>query len=306
MSNKTVLVTGSNGLLGQKITDLIGGFKDLKLVATSRGSNRYAGEEDFTYVDMDLLDKQKVAETLQKYRPKYLINTAAMTNVDACESHPDDCRQINVDAVRNLISLSEELGIHLIQLSTDFIFDGEDGPYSEEKTPHPLSIYGETKLEAEEMLKIAKCPWTIIRTILVYGVISDNSRSNIVLWAKSALEKGDPIRVVNDQWRMPTLAEDLASACLLAVEKEATGIFHVSGEEMFAIHELVEAIADFWNLDKSIINQIDSATLNQAAARPKKTGFVLDKAKSELGFSPHTLVEGLKIVTQQLQEKVKS
>src|SRR5215217_1216795 len=215
---KRILVTGSNGLLGQKITERIIQTKAFDLIATSKGANRYPVQEGYTYAEMEILDPDNVKSVIETYRPDAVIHTAAMTNVDTCEDQKELAYNLNVGAVKTLISLCEELNIHLIHLSTDFIFDGKNGPYDEEAEPNPLSYYGMTKLQAEEALLASSCKWAILRTIIVYGIVSDMSRSNIVLWAKGALEKGAPINVVNDQWRMPTLAEDLADCCLLAAE----------------------------------------------------------------------------------------
>ena len=301
--NKKILVTGSNGLLGQKITDTILNGHSLTLIATSRGPNRHPVQQGYTYVDLDILDPQQLRVVIDAYRPDAIINTAATTNVDACEHDPEGCRKLNVDAVANLISLSEAYGIHLIHLSTDFIFDGVNGPYTEDDEPNPLSRYGRSKLDAEELIRQSSCKWAILRTILVYGVVNDMSRSNIVLWAKGALESGKPIQVVNDQWRTPTLAEDLAEACLLTAEKAAEGVFHISGKDLLSIHELVASVADFWGLDKSLIREVSSATLSQAAPRPARTGFILDKARRVLGYEPHSFNEGLAIVDQQLRNR---
>jgi len=298
-----ILVTGSNGLLGQKIIDLALADTTIELIATSRGENRHPIKNGYRYVDVDILDKQRLQETIAEYRPNVLINTAAMTNVDACEHDPEGCQKLNVEAVTSLVELCESYSIHLIHLSTDFIFDGKEGPYAEDAEPNPLSLYGRSKWDAEKIIQQSTCKWAILRTILVYGVVADMSRSNIVLWAKGALEKGLPLNVVNDQWRMPTLAEDLAQACLLAAARKAEGIFHISGEDWFAIHELVAAVADFWGLDKSQIREISSSTLSQAAPRPARTGFILDKARRVLGYQPRSFREGLELVDQQLREK---
>ncbi|MGK6351815.1 SDR family oxidoreductase [Parapedobacter sp. DT-150] len=297
-----ILVTGSNGLLGQKITDLALNDDTVELIATSRGENRHPVKSGYRYIDLDILDGQRLREVIAEQQPDAIINTAAMTNVDTCEHDPEGCQKLNVDAVAQLISLSEAFGIHLIHLSTDFIFDGEDGPYAEDAPPNPLSLYGRSKLAAEHLIQQSSCKWAILRTILVYGVVADMSRSNIVLWAKGALEKGQPLKVVNDQWRMPTLAEDLANACLLTAIKQAEGIYHISGSDLFAIHELVAAVADFWGLDKSLITEVSSATLSQAAPRPKRTGFILDKARKVLGYQPHDFEEGLAVVDRQLKK----
>lgn len=299
---KKILVTGSNGLLGQKITDLARIDPHIQLIATSKGPDRHpAAGRGYTYLDLDLLEYERVRQVIRDQRPEVIIHTAAMTNVDACEEHPDKCDELNVGAVKTLSMLCEELEIHLIHLSTDFIFDGEQGPYPEDAQPAPLSHYGESKLASEQIVQNLHSNWTIIRTILVYGVLADRSKSNIVLWAKTALEKGDTIQVVEDQWRMPTLAEDLATACLEAALNQVYGIFHVSGEDYFSIIDLVREVADFWGLDQQLIRPVNTRTLNQKASRPPKTGFILDKARDQLNYTPTPFRIGLELVKAQLK-----
>lgn len=297
---KRILITGSNGLLGQKLTDLCLLNPDLDLIASSKGSNRHPIKTGYRYEDLDILDPLQIEKILEKYRPDALINTAAMTNVDACETDQENCYALNVGSVKSLVAVCERLDIQLIHLSTDFIFDGEHGPYSEDDQPNPLSYYGQTKLEAEHVLQQSSCRWVILRTIIVYGIVNDMSRSNIVLWAKGALEKGNPINVVDDQWRMPTLAEDLAECCLLAAQKNATGIFNASGKDMMSILELVQRVAKFWNLNPSLINPISAASLKQSAKRPIRTGFNLKKTNDELGYNPRSFEEGLALMKEQL------
>jgi dTDP-4-dehydrorhamnose reductase len=300
---KTILVTGSNGLLGQKITERILQTKQFNLIATSKGANRYPIQEGYTYAEMDILNPEKVLQVLQKFKPDAIIHTAAMTNVDTSHTQPELARQLNVIAVQTLAQIAAAEGIQLIHLSTDFIFDGADGPYDEEAEANPLSHYGKTKLEGELVVKSSGAHWVIIRTILVYGIVSDMSRSNIVLWAKGALESNKPINVVNDQWRMPTLAEDLADGCLLAVEKDAQGVFNISGKDMMSVSELVAEVADYWDLDKGMMKEISSESLNQEAKRPVRTGFILDKAISQLGYKPKSFKEGLAILDGQIRNR---
>jgi dTDP-4-dehydrorhamnose reductase len=145
--------------------------------------------------------------------------------------------------------------------------------------------------------------WAIARTIIVYGIVDNMSRSNIVLWAKDALSKGQKINVVDDQFRSPTLAEDLAEGCILIAEKGATGVYNLSGPNTFSILDLVYKVADYWKLDKSLVTPSKSNTLNQPAKRPPRTGFIIDKAKKELGYNPHSFEEGLKILDGQLNMK---
>lgn len=297
---KTILVTGSNGLLGQKITERILETKQFHLIATSKGDNRYPTKEGYTYAEMDILNPAQVTKVIGQFKPDAIIHTAAMTNVDTSHQQPELAHELNVVAVKTLVDIAAADNIQLIHLSTDFIFDGAAGPYNEEAEPNPLSHYGRTKLEGELVVKNSDAHWVIIRTILVYGIVSDMSRSNIVLWAKGALESNKPINVVNDQWRMPTLAEDLADGCLLAVEKNVHGVFNISGKDMMTVSELVSQVADYWNLDKSGMTEISSESLNQVAKRPVKTGFILDKAINELGYQPRSFKEGLATVDQQI------
>ena len=298
---KKIIVTGSNGLLGQKVTDLSIQDPEIELIATSFGPNRHNLKDGYTYEELDVLDLDRLNTLVERYRPDSIIHTAAMTNVDACEAERAKCYALNVQSVKNLIDVCQIRDIQLIHLSTDFIFDGENGPYTEEAEPNPLSYYGETKLESELILKKYSCRWAILRTIIVYGIVNDMSRSNIVLWAKGALEKGESIHVVNDQWRMPTLAEDLAACCLLAVKKNASGVFNASGKDLMSILEIVERVADHYGLNKSLIKAISAESLNQVAKRPKKTGFILDKAIVELGYSPHSFEEGMAFMDKQLK-----
>ncbi len=296
-----ILVTGSNGLLGQKLVHKLSTDPEVELIATARGENRLKKASGYTYRPLDITNQDEVAQTIAEVKPDVVINTAAMTNVDACEADREGCDKLNVDAVQYIVDACERNDVHLVHLSTDFIFDGEDGPYAEDAEPNPLSYYGESKLKAEKIVEGSNVKAAILRTVLVYGIAEDMSRSNIVLWAKGALEKGKEITVVDDQFRSPTLAEDLADGCILAAKQKATGVYNISGKDQMSIIELVRAVADHWKLDKSIILPISSTTLNQAAKRPPVTGFVLDKAIKELGYKPHSFSEGLAIVEEQMR-----
>lgn len=298
---QTVLITGSNGLLGQKLVHLLRSKAQHRIIATSKGRNRISTSEGYEYVELDITNKKEVDGVFDKYQPHTVINTAAMTNVDACEDDKEGCIKLNVTAVEYLIEGCKKYNSHLIHLSTDFIFDGEDGPYAEDDEPNPLSFYGQSKLDSEKLVQNSGLKWAIVRTIIVYGIAEEMSRSNIVLWAKSALEKGEALNIVNDQFRSPTLAEDLAEACWLIADKKAEGVFHISGKDLMSIVELVRRVADFYSYDKSIINETSSDNLNQAAKRPPKTGFILDKARKQLGYNPKSFEEGLEILTKQLK-----
>lgn len=296
-----ILVTGSNGLLGQKLTDLLRKDESVQLIASARGKDRYPDPTGYTYVSLDITNHAEVKAVLAQYKPEMVINTAAMTNVDACESDRAGCDALNVDAVKYLVTECNAVGAHLVHISTDFIFDGTHGPLAEDETPKPLSYYGQSKYLAEMIVREHCASWSILRTVLVYGVVKDMSRSNIVLWAKSNMEQGKTLNVVGDQFRTPTLAEDLAQGCVLAAKQKAKGIYHISGPDFMSVFDLVYRVADFWKLDKSLLNLSTSEGIQQPAKRPPITGFQIDKAIRELGYKPHTFEQGLIVLDEQLK-----
>jgi dTDP-4-dehydrorhamnose reductase len=298
-----ILLTGSNGLLGQKLVHKLKADPKVELLATARGANRLNNQEGYNYKSLDVTSAEKVEAICAAEKPEVIIHTAAMTNVDACETDREWAYVLNVEAVAHLIVACRKHNIHLVHLSTDFIFDGADGPYDEEAKPNPVSYYGETKLKAEQLIKESGIPAAILRTVLVYGVAEEMSRSNIVLWAKGALESGKKITVVDDQFRSPTLAEDLADGCILAALQKAEGVYNISGADFMSVLELVQRVGKAYDLDTSFIEPISSSTLNQTAKRPPKTGFILDKAKEQLGYKPHSFEEGLELVKEQFNKR---
>lgn len=296
-----VLVTGANGLLGQKLIELLSTEPNVEVHATGRGPNRNP-PGNYTYHMVDLAEEGALHNLFEQERPNAVIHTAAMTNVDACELDPKECWIQNVLVVESVVRACEHFGCFLTHVSTDFIFDGASGPYDELAAPNPINVYGKTKLAAEEAVKASRLEWAIARTILVYGVAHDPSKSNIVLWVKRSLEQGKAIQLVTDQWRMPTLAEDLALGCWLMTKKRAQGVFNISGPDLLTPYEMGRVIAETFGLDSSLISPTDGSAFTQPAKRPAKTGFILDKARMTLGFEPRRYHEGLALVKSQFDQ----
>jgi len=294
-----ILVTGSNGLLGQKLTRRLQQDGDVYLIATARGESALTitrGE----YHSLDITDHDQVDSVLSLAKPDVVINTAAMTQVDDCETQREACWKANVTSVEHLVRTCTALRVHLVHVSTDFIFDGSHGPLDENAIPAPVNYYGESKLAAEKVIQNSTISWAILRTVLVFGITEDMSRSNIVLWVKKSLEQKKVIQVVNDQWRTPTLAEDLAQGCYLAAKKRAKGIYNISGKDFLSPYDIAIKTADFFNLDKTLIRPTDSTKFLQPARRPLTTGFIIDKARKELGYEPHSFEEGLEVMVKQM------
>jgi dTDP-4-dehydrorhamnose reductase len=291
-----VLITGANGLLGQHLVKMLIESTDYKITATGKGVSRLPVDSSnrYKYVSLDITDGVEVNTFIAQNDPDIIIHTAAITQVDDCEKDPVHCWNTNVTATRFLMGAAEMIDAKFIYISTDFVFDGEAGPYIESDIPAPVNYYGSSKLGAEKSVIEAKLSWCIIRTVLVYGNILVGNRNNMVSWVQNNLSQGKSIQVVSDQLRTPTYVEDLAKGILLVIQKKAIGIYHISGDELMSPYEMALATAEYLHLDKNLIEKVDAAIFKQAGKRPEKTGFVIDKAKNELGFKPLTFREGLK------------
>lgn len=294
-----ILVTGANGLLGQKLMQRFEKDDTVYPIATARAPFVLPLPRGEFHL-LDIGDAAQTDAVITSVKPDVVVNTAAMTNVDQCETARDACWKANVTAVENLIAACQKTGAHLVHVSTDFIFDGTQGPLDENAEPGPVNYYGESKLAAEKLLEASNISWSILRTVLVYGIMDDMSRSNIVLWVKKNLEERKPIRVVNDQWRTPTLAEDLAEGCYLAAIKKVTGIYNISGKDFLSPYDIAMQTADYFKLDKSYISATDSTQFKQTAERPLTTGFIIDKARKDLGYEPRSFQEGIALMAAQL------
>ncbi len=291
-----ILVTGANGLLGQHLIKLLLGQTAYTIIATGKGECRlpFADQDKLQYHSLDIADGMAASYFYLQQQPGIIIHTAAMTQVDDCEIYKVKCWDANVTATRFLIDAAKKIAAWFIFVSTDFVFDGEKGNYKEDDITNPVNYYGSSKVAGEKAVLESGLDAAIVRTCLVYGNILQGNRSNIISWVKDNLQNGKKIKVVTDQWRTPTYVEDLAKGILLIIEKRAKGIFHISGEKMISPYDMATATADYLQLDKSLIEKADVSSFTQPAKRPAKTGFVIDKAKKELGFQPLSFSEGLK------------
>jgi dTDP-4-dehydrorhamnose reductase len=218
-----VLVTGANGLLGQHLIKVLL-HKNYQVIATSRGESRlpFQPSDNYTYREMDVANAMETFSVMSLEKPDVVVHAAAMTQVDDCELRPQQCERINVQGTSQVLTDAETFSSHFIFISTDFVFDGEKGNYSEEEDTKPISLYGFSKLQAESMVQTSTIPFAIVRTCLVYGNLLKGTRSNIISWVKESLEQGKTIQVVSDQVRTPTYVEDLANGIALIIEKKAT------------------------------------------------------------------------------------
>ncbi|MBL7698164.1 MAG: SDR family oxidoreductase [Chitinophagaceae bacterium] len=289
-----ILVTGANGLLGQSIIRQLSG-KNYKVVATGRGPDRIDGKfkGGYFYEAIDITDGPAIEKFILDQRPDIIVHAAAMTQVDQCELNKQDCYNINVTATRFIIDAAKAINARFVFVSTDFVFDGNNGPYTEGDEPAPVNYYGSTKMVAEKAVMESGLNWAIARTILVYGVAPTSGRSNIIGFVKDNLEAKKPIRMVTDQVRTPTFVDDLAAGILLIIEKKKQGIYHLSGEEVMTPYDIAIEAAKYFGLNQELISRSTSEEIKQPAVRPVKTGFNISKAKKELGYQPKSFREGL-------------
>ncbi len=299
--SRRVLVTGANGLLGQTLSQHLGASSDYDVLATARDDAPRFDASDCEYTPMDVTAPDAVTAVFEDFDPDVVVNCAAMSDVSACDENRNEAWATNARAVKRLAKHCVDARARLVQLSTDFVFNGKRGPYDENARPDPVNYYGRTKLAAENAIReVGLSDWTIVRTVLLYGTAQQLSRSNVVLWMIDELSKGNTIHVVNDQWRTPTYVPDLADGIERVIDRDANGIFHVSGRDMVTIHELAETVADVFGFSSEPIDPVSSDYFDDPVDRPSKTGFIVLKAETELGYDPHSLEDGLRALGHEL------
>jgi dTDP-4-dehydrorhamnose reductase len=300
---KKILVTGANGLLGQKIADIFRRESEHELTLSDL-QEKAEDSRGYKYIRLDITNKEEIKNAVRQYVPDVIINTAAYTNVDGCETERELSWRINVDGVKNLIIASRINDSRLVHISTDYVFDGKTGYYDENSKPNPKSFYGKGKLAAENALISSGLKYAIVRTMILYGT-GKNLRPNFALWLIDSLGKNIPVNIVIDQYGQPTMIDDLALALLRIVDKNREGIYHVCGSEYLSRFEFASKLADVFALDKRLIVPIRTPELSQPAERPMNSSFITLKAETELGIKPLNVTEGLYLLKHQLGHKEK-
>ena len=288
-----ILITGANGFLGYYLTKQLL-EKGHHAIATGKGDCRlpFNNLEGFEYTAMDFTDPFAVHDTFEKYKPDIVIHAGAISKPDDCELQQWQAYTTNVEGTVTLLINAAEQKSFFIFVSTDFVFDGKKGMYAEEDELAPVNFYGKTKAEAEEAVKEYEHGWAIARTVLVYGKPLAG-RSNILSIVKEKLERGEEYSVVDDQVRTPTYVEDLAAGIIAIAEKKANGIYHLSGTDILTPYQMASMAADYLGLNKSLLKKVTAADFSQSAVRPLKTGFIIDKAKTQLEYKPISFKDGL-------------
>jgi dTDP-4-dehydrorhamnose reductase len=290
---QTVLITGANGFLGYYLTKQLL-EKNYLVIATGKGPNRLPFHEPrLTYACMDFISKEDIAAVFEKSKPAIVVHCGAISKPDDCELDKDGALLANVSGTIHLLEAAAKQKAHFIFLSTDFVFDGKEGFYKEEDQRAPVNFYGHTKVLAEDEVMQYPFSWSIVRTVLVYG-LTFSGRENIVTNTAKAMKEGKTLKIFDDQVRTPTYVEDLACGITAIIEKNARGIFHLSGEDVKTPYDIAVETANYLRLNPSLISPVKESDFDQPAKRPLKTGFDISKARSELNYKPMSFAEGLK------------
>ncbi len=292
-----ILITGSNGMLGQRAVQFYSSKENVELLATSVEEKSVVDKVE--YISSDIKNRDEIKKIIHDYYPDFIIHTAAFTNVDLSEKLREDAWKINVKGVEYIAEAARAIDTHIIHISTDYIFDGKDGPYSENVKPNPVGYYGRTKLASENVLKISGTFFTILRTNVLYGTAL-NSRPDFVRWVLASLSKKENIKIVNDQINNPTFIDDLIQGINKIIEFRKTGTYNIGGKEFLSRYDFTLQIADYFNLDKNLISPITTEELKQPARRPLKSGLIILKAETELGYKPHSINESLSAMKKEL------
>ncbi len=293
-----VLVTGANGLVGRRVIRMLSQNAEYQVYATSQKRVQFDANVNFFTVNLVYSDLNQLIETIC---PNILIHCAAMASPDACEVDRYSAQKINVEVTTRLAAACRDYGVYMIFLSTDFIFDGLKGNYTEEDTTSPLSYYGETKVEAEKSILDLKIGASIVRTSLVIGNDEHLARPNIALRVIDNLKKGKPFKVPIDQFRTPTDADDLANGIIRLAQKRDNGIFNISGGERISVYELSKKVASAFELSDELLIPIKSAELPEPAKRPLDSSLNIDKAINILGYKPTPLVTSIERIKEYIK-----
>lgn len=287
-----VLLIGCNGLLGQNLLRAAPGA-GWEIHGAGMEGAAALPETLAGYIRTDIGNRAELEAAVRAADPDWIFNAAAITDVDLCEREPALAGRINRDAVGWLASFVKPVA----HVSTDYVFDGEAGPYAEDDPVRPLSVYGSTKLESEALVLSGSPRSLVVRTMTLWGR-GKGMKTSFVDFVRNSLSAGKAIRIVTDQYGNPTLAEDLALAIWKLAASGRAGLYHVAGSEWNSRFDWAQAIAAHYGLDASLIQPCVTADLKQAARRPLKSGLRIDKLIRDTGFRPKDVAGQLARVDQ--------
>ena len=287
---KTVLITGGSGLLGVGLLKTAPQKYEIIPVCNSNLVLNYL---NFKWHKFNVTKHNEVLEAFDYFKPNYVIHTASIGNVDYCERNKDEAYLVNVEGTKNILNSCKEHGAKIIFTSSNAVFSGEHGPYSEGSETNPVNYYGKTKLIAEELVKNAGLDYVIARLILMYGWNYQNERKNSVTWLIEKLQLGENVKMVNDTYTNPLFNIQAARALWQMIDRDNFGVYHIAGKDRINRYEFALKTAEVFGLDKKLIESVPSDYFLGIAKRMPDTTYITTKMENDLGIPPMSLDEGL-------------
>lgn len=304
MAKKSLLILGASGLTGYKVMQIA------KSRFETHGTYNVRDSPDKSLIKLDIINEDAMKKLFNDIRPDLVINTTALHNVDYCETHEEEAFNVNARAVGQMATLCNNIGSRFIHISTDFVFDGRKGYYSETDSPNPLSIYAKSKLEGEMLARSRCSSYAILRPSVVYGwtpleTQGSNSSSgkpmNFALWALSRMRNGEELKIVNDQYTSPTLADILAAVAIRVATKEYNELYHVAATSPTNRYEFTVKLATMMGYPADKIKPIESKSFSQAAKRPMNSSLNCEKVQKDLNYKLLSVDESLAIMRSQIE-----
>jgi len=294
---KRLLITGINGMLGQNLVKEYS--KDYMISGIDLNPGIYPTHSDIRVTQLDLNDSTAVNQHIMQVHPHALIHTAAYTNVDRAEAEREVAFAVNAAVPALLADLCLELDIPMIHISTDYVFDGQKGPYAESDPCHPHGSYAESKYAGEKAVLDSGAKVIVVRPNVMYGHGVD-LKSSFVDWLVKELRGNNPVNIVDDQYNNPTYARRLSQVIRKLLERDAWGIWHFGSKEVISRYSFALKIADNFGLPSELINAISTGDLNQRAPRPMRSGLICEKVKRELGINILSIGEELALLKEEM------
>jgi len=289
-----ILIIGGSGLLGSRLIELL--TADVNNISATYFSNKIVHKKCKTF-QLDITDSHKVDKVIKRIQPDTVINAAAKRNTRYCEKNPSEAYKVNVEGTKNIVNACKSINAKMVFFSSDQVFDGTKGKYSEEDELNPLNTYGEQKVMAEKVITDNLENWLIIRASHIYAWSPGSD--NFITWIIENLKCGREIHISYDQFVTPIHVENFVDVLIKLLEKDKCGIYHIGEGECLSKYEFVKRIKETFLFDEALIKSISSEALNQTTVRPKNNCLDLSKIKNELDFSKYSIKNGLEIMKKE-------
>ncbi|NNF58825.1 MAG: SDR family oxidoreductase [Rhodothermaceae bacterium] len=289
-----VLVTGADGLIGQALVRRLADWPEADVLATGLDDTRRHASGSGGYVPLDITQTGALEQLFVDFAPSVVVHLAALSKVEDCEADKEAAWALNVDAMAHLARACKRHGARLLFLSTDFLFDGTDGPYAEDDRPNPVNAYGRSKLAAENAIRLSGLThWSIVRTSLVFGEGERLKRRNFATLLAALLNRDGTFLAATDQYRTPTYAPDLADGLMRIIRFDRDGVYHIAGRERLTVYDFARQMATAFGFEAEQIEPTTTAELHPGAPRPLDGGLLILRAESELRYRPRPLADAL-------------